>query len=116
MFLLIGAALPGTQGFEDLAFAISLMIFAERLLAEEFEPEYVGVEFLAEEVQVFAENGSELEFGGGASGLERSGIKLRGVGQGAFQLRECFLGAGDLEIGLAQFDGPLAFDALAEAE
>ena len=92
LFLLMDAMLAGSQGFEDLAFAIGLMIFAERLLAQEFELEYVGVEFLTEEMQVLAENGSELEFGCSASSLERGRIGLRGVGEGAFQLREFFLG------------------------
>ena len=116
MFLLVDAALAGTQGFEDLAFAIGLMIFAERLLAQDFELEYVGVEFLAEEMQVLAENGSELEFGGSASSLERNGIGLRGLGEGMFQLREFFLGTRNVEIRRLQFEGALAFDALTQAE
>ena len=69
LFLLMDAALAGTQSFEDLAFAIGLMIFAERLLAQEFELEYLAPEFLAEQMQVLAENGSEVEFGSSASSL-----------------------------------------------
>ena len=116
MFLLVGAALAGAQSFEDLAFTISLMIFAGRLLAREFELASVGLKFLAEAMQVLTENGSELEFGGRASGDERGGIGLSGVGEVAFQLRQCFLGTGDPEIGLLQLEGALAFDALAQAE
>ena len=116
LFLLMDAMLAGTQGFEDLAFAIGLMIFAERLLAQEFEVEYVGVEFLTEEMQVLAENVSEVEFRGSASSLERRGIGIRGLGEGPFQLREFFLGTRDLEIRLLQLEGTLAFDTLTQAE
>ncbi len=116
MFLLVGAALAGAQGFEDLAFAIGPMVFAGRLLAQEFELANVGLEFLAEAMQVLAENGSELEFGGSASGFERGGVGLSGVGEEAFELCQCFLGTGDPEIGLLQLEGTLAFDALTETE
>jgi len=116
LFLLIDTALAAAKGFEDFAFAIGLMIIAERFLAYEFELEYVGLEFLAEDMQVLAEDGGELEFSGAASSLERDGIGPRGLGQGAFQLREFFLGTRDLEIRLLQFEGTLAFDALTQAE
>ena len=116
MFLLVGAALAGAQSFEDLAIAIGPVVFGERLLAEEFELAHVGLELLAEAMQVLADKGSELEIGGSASGLEPGGIGLCGVGERAFQLCQCFLGAGDLEIDLLQFEGALAFDALTEAE
>ena len=116
LVLLVGAALAGAQGFEDLAFAIGLMVFAGRLLAPQFEFAQVGLEFLAEVLQVLAENGSELEFGGGASGDERGGIGLSGVGEVALQLGQCFLGTGDPEIGLLQLKRALAFDALTQAK
>jgi len=116
LFLLIGSALAGAQGFEDLAFAIGLMVCAGRLLTQEFEPANVGLEFLAEVKQVLAQNGSELEFSAGASGRERGGVGLRGVGEEAVELCQRFLGAGGLEIGLLQLEGALAFDALAKAE
>ncbi len=54
LFLLVGAALAGAQGFEDLAFAIGPMIFAGRLLAYQFELANVGLKFLAEAMQVLA--------------------------------------------------------------
>jgi len=116
LFLLIVAALAGAQGFEDLAFTIGLMIFAGRLLAHEFELAEVGLKFLAEAMQVLAENGSELKFGGGASGDERGGIGLIGIGEIALPLGQCFLRTEDPEIGLLQLEGALAFDALTEAE
>jgi len=116
LFLLVVAALAGTQGFDDLAFAIGLMVFADRLLPQEFELANVGLQLLAEVMQVFAENGSELQFGGSASGCEPGGLGLIGVGEEAFKLCQRFLGAGDLEIGLLQLEGTLAFDALTETE
>jgi len=60
LFLLVGAALVGTQGFDDFAFAISLMVFAGRLLALKFELADVRLELLAKVMHVLAENGSEL--------------------------------------------------------
>jgi len=116
LFLLVGAALAGAQGFEDLAFPISLTVFAGRSMAQEFELADVGLEFLAEMVQVLAENGSELEFGGSAADGEPGGVGLSGVGEEAVELCQCFLGTGDLETGLLQLEGALTFDALTEAE
>jgi hypothetical protein len=116
LFLLVDAALTGAQGLEDIAFAIGLMVFAGRLLAPEFEFAQVGLEFLAEVLQVLAENGSELELGGGASGGKPLGVGLGGLGKEAFELCQCFLGTGDLETGLLQLKGALAFDALPEPE
>ena len=116
LFLLIGSALAGAQGFEDLAFAIGLMILAGCLLARELELANIGLKILAEAMQVLAENGSELEFAGGATGDERGGIGLSGVGEVALQLGQCFLGTGDPEIGLLQLKRALAFDALTQAK
>ncbi len=112
LFLLVDAALAGAQGFENLAFAISLMICTERFLAQEFELPNVGLQFFTEVQQVFAQNCGELEVRGGASGAEPSGIGLSGVSKIAFQLRQSFLSARDLEIGFLQIEGALALDAL----
>jgi len=79
LFLQIGAALAGAQGFEDLAFAIGLMVSPERLLPQEFEPANVRLEFLAEVLQVLAQNSGKLEFGASASGGERGGVGPRRV-------------------------------------
>jgi hypothetical protein len=73
LFLLVEAALAGAQGFEDLAFAISLMVFGQCLLAQQFELANLGMQFLAEALcRFFAQHGNELEFRGGASGGELS--------------------------------------------
>ncbi len=79
LVLLVGAALAGAQGFEDLAFAIGLMVGAGRFLAHEFKLADVCLEFLAEVLQVLAENGSELKFSGSASGNEPGGVRLSGL-------------------------------------
>lgn len=116
LFLLVGAALASTQSLEDLAFAVGLMVFAGRLLAQEFELADVRLEFLAEAMQILPENGSELQFGGGAPGGERGRVGLSRAGEKALKLRQGFLGAGDLQVGLLQGERTLAFDALTEAE
>jgi len=116
LFLLIVAALAGAQGFEDLAFTIGPMIFAGRLLARHFEFADVGPKFPAEVMQVLAENGSELEFGGRASGDERGSVGLCGIGEVTLQLGQCFLSTRDPEIGLLQLQRALAFDALTQTE
>ena len=92
------------------------MIFAGRLLAREFELADVGLKFLAEAMQVLAENGSELEFGGSASGGKRGRIGLSGIVEKSLKLRQCFLGAGDSQIGFLQKQRALPFDALTQAE
>jgi len=114
--LLVDAALAGANGFEDLAFAIRLMVFAERFLALEFELANVGLEFLAEMLHVLAQNRSELEFGGSASGGKSGAVGLIGIREEAVQLCQCFLGTRDLEIGRLQGARALAFDALTEPE
>ncbi len=116
MFLLVDAALPGANGFEDLAFAIRLMVFAERFLAREFELADVGLQFLAKALHVLAENRSELEFGGSASSGKPGAVGLSGVGEEAVQLCQGFLGTRDLEIGRLQGERALAFDALTQPE
>ena len=92
------------------------MVFAGRLLAQEFELADIGLEFLTEAIEVLAEHGSELKFGGGASGGEPGGIGLGRAGEEAFQLCQSFLGTDDLEIGLLQLESALVLDALAKAE
>src|SRR5258708_1553172 len=67
-------------------------------------------------MRVLVEHGSELEFAGGASGLKRSGVGLRGLRERTFQLLQFFLCTGNVEIGLLQFEAELAFDALTQAE
>ncbi len=109
-------AVTGAQGFEDLAFAISLMVGCQCLLAQEFKLADVGLEFQAEAMQVLAEHGSELEFGGGASGAEFFRIGLRGVREKALQLCECLLSTSHLETGVLELQSALAFDTLPEAE
>ena len=79
LFLLVGAMLADAQGFQHLAFAIGPMVFAGRLLAQEFELADIGLKFLAEAIEVLAEHGSELEFGGAASGGESGGVAPRRV-------------------------------------
>lgn len=116
MFLLVGAVLTDAQGFKNLAFAICPMVFAGRLLAQEFELAEIGLKFMAEAIEVLAEHGSELKFGGGASGGEPGRVGLRRAGEEAFQLCQSFLGAQDLEIRLLQLQRALALDALTEAE
>jgi len=116
LFLLVSAALAGTQSFEYLAFAIGLMVFADRLLPQKFELADVRLEFLSEVVQILAQNRSELQFGGTAPGGKRDRVGLSGVGEEAFKLCQCFLGARDLQIGLLQDERTLVFDALTEAE
>jgi len=116
LFLLVSAELAGAQGLENFAFAIRLMVFVGRLLAQEFQPADVGLEFLAKALPVLAENESELEFGGSASGGKPREIGLHGGSHAVVELCECFPGAGDLEIGFLQLEGALPLNALTEPE
>ena len=68
LFLLVDAALAVAQGFENLAFAIGLMVGTERFLAQQFELLNVGLQFLAKVQQVLAQNARELELRSPAAG------------------------------------------------
>ena len=68
LFLLIGAVLAGAHSFENLTFAVSLVIFAERLLTQLFETAKFGLKLLTKAEQIFAASRGELEFGRRASG------------------------------------------------
>ncbi len=116
MLLLVEAALAFAQSFEKFAFAIGAMVFGDCLLAQELKPADFGLEFVVEAIEVVAENGSELEFCGGASGGKSFGVGPGGIGEEKFELRQCFVGTGNLKIGILQLEGALALDALAEAE
>jgi hypothetical protein len=100
LFLLVEAALVRAQSFENLAFPIGLMVFAERFLAQNFELTNVRLEFLAEALHVLPQNRSELKFGGCTSCGERGRGRVCGVGEEAVELCQFLLPTGNLEIGL----------------
>ena len=112
LFLLIDAALAAAQSFKHVALAISLMVFAGRLLSQQFELADLRLEFLEEAMQILAKNGSELKFGGIAPGGKRGRIGLSRIGEKSLNLRQCFLRAGNFQIRFLQGERALPFDAL----
>src|ERR1035438_8796997 len=97
LFELIDAALSLSQGFQHLAFAESPLIGLNGLLTECVEAANFFLKLNAKLPVLVAEEAGELEVGSSTSSGQAAQVGEGGVDQKAFEPRECFLGARQLQ-------------------